>query len=105
MNNSEKIITDDILYHLDIMLADIERLKIDYNRDSVIQYVTDSLSRKVLTVIQLYERYDKPVFRALKNKVNGSIATNPNLKGFIICIDNTRFESNNGIIEKFKIEI
>ncbi len=109
MNESKKLISknisDDILYHFELMLIDLNRLKIDYNRDAAIQYAVENLSKKIVTIIQLYERYDKPRFRAIKNKINQLVATNPNVKGFIIHVANTRCKNEQGTIEKFKIEI
>ncbi len=105
MNESKKIGSDDILYHLELILIDLNRLKLDYNRDTAIQYAIENLSNKVITIFQLYERYDKPIFRGMKNKINQLVATDPNLKGFIIYVSNTRCLNETGTIKKFKIEI
>lgn len=98
-------IPDDILYHLGLLLVDFAWLKLDYNRDEVIQSKIEKLNQKVLTIIELYQRHDKPIFRTIKNKINHLIATNPNLKGVIVHIENSRCTESIGSIQKFKITI
>lgn len=100
-----KEIPDDILYHLGLLLVDFAWLKLDYNRDQVIQSKVEKLNHKVLTIIELYQRHDKPIFRAVKNKINQLTVSNQNLKGIIIHVENTRCESLEGEIKKFKIQI
>ena len=98
-------IEDDLLFHLCDLLTDLGRIQIDYNRDSGLLFKAKSLTEKVLLIIQLYERQDKPVFRALKTKINKMIAENPHLKGIIVHIENSRCIKLNGKIERIKLKI
>lgn len=98
-------IEDDILYHFEHILIDLARLKLDYNRDVAIQFSVEGLRKKIELIIGLYERNDKPIFRALKNKINTLIADNPNLKSINVIIRNTRCKGVNGKSEKFYLEI
>lgn len=104
-DNAKGAVSDDVLFHLEILLTDCEQLKIDYNRDPVIEYKIDKMAAKILMVMRLYHRQDKPSFRALKNKINNSISTKLNLKGIIVYIENSRCKDLNGTVEKFKIEV
>ena len=100
-----KNIPDDILYHLEVMLIDLERLKLDYNRDTTIVFTSNNLIQKVLLVCQLYNDFDKPIFRALKNTINDMIRKDRNLRGIIVHIDNSRCTESAGKVQKFKISI
>lgn len=98
-------IEDDILYHFEQILIDLAWLKLDYNRDAVIQFSVESLKKKIELIRGLYERNDKPIYRALKNKINTLIVGNPNLKSINLIIKNTRCKDVNGNSEKFYLEI
>ena len=98
-------IEDDILYHLGLILIDLERLKLDFNRTPTIIVVCESLMHKIVLISQLHERYDKPIFKALKNKINELVMSDPFLKGISIHVENSRCKNQNGKIKRFKITV
>ncbi len=98
-------IEDDILFHFEQISIDLSRLKLDYNRDAALQFSMDSLRKKIEVIVGLYERNDKPIFRALKNKINTLIKENPNLNSINLVIRNTRCKDANGKSVKFYLEI
>lgn len=98
-------IDDDIFYHLELILIDLERLELDFNREKAIVVACQNLKQKTLMVSRLYDRYDKPIFKAIKNMINSQIASEPNLKGILISVENSRCKSEKGFIKKLKISI
>ena len=104
-NNNKSVVSDDILYHFELIATDLQRLKLDYNRDVAICYKVENIITKIEIIIQLYFELDKPIFRALKIKVNSLIKDNPQLKGIILHIENSRCNEDGGTLEKFKIVI
>lgn len=98
-------IEDDILFHLEQISIDLSRLKLDYSRDSALQYYIENLNKKIELITGLYLRNDKPIYRALKNKINSLVKLNPNLNSINVIIRNTRCENPNGKSEKFYLEI
>ena len=95
-------IEDDILFQLSKLIIDLSRLQLDYNRDDGIVLKAEKMIKTILIIIALYENQDKPIFRALKIKLNRLIATNPSLKGVLIEIENSKCEIANGTIERIR---
>ena len=104
-NSNKGVVSDDILHHFELIAIDLQRLRLDYNRDVAICYKVENLINKLEVIIQLYLMQDKPIFRALKIKINNLIKDNPTLKGIILHIENNRCTDECGHIEKFKIVI
>lgn len=107
-NNSQYYnskIEDDILFHFEEILTDLSRIKLDNNRNNAIVHKMDTIISKLSIIIGLYNRMDKPIFKALKIKVNTLISENPNLKGIILHIENSRNKDISGKIETFKITV
>ena len=100
-----KNIPDDILFHMEVVLIDLERLKLDYNRDSAIVFTCNNLIQKLLLVCQLYNDFDKPIFRTLKNTINDMVRKDRNLRGIIVHVENSRCADEIGTIQKFKVII
>lgn len=98
-------IQDDILFHLELILIDLERLKLDFNRNPAIVSSCKNMMEKIVLVGQLHDRYDKPVFRAVKNKINKLVVENHSLKGIIIHVQNSRCKEQTGTISQFKITV
>ena len=111
MENNNPIITnnskteDDILFHFNEVLTDLSRIQLDYNRDTGIVFKINSLIDKIHLITLLYKQQDKPIFKALKIKINKMVVENPQLKGIILHIENSRCKEENGKIESFKIKI
>lgn len=98
-------IEDDIIFHFTEILIDLSRIKLDNNRNNALVHKIDCLTSKLTLIIGLYNCMDKPIFRALKIKVNKLISENPELKGIIIHIENSRNKNIIGKIETFKISV
>ncbi|MBN8643119.1 MAG: hypothetical protein J0L86_15010 [Flavobacteriales bacterium] len=98
-------IEDDVIFHLNQILIDFQRIKLDYNKDVGIGHKMDNLINKVKLITELYKRIDSKNYRNLKNYLNNEISINPNLKGFIVYIENSRCNNKKGEIKKVKIEI
>lgn len=98
-------IEDDILFHFEEIAIDLSRIKLDYNRDNGLVYKMNSILSKLNLIIELHSQLDKPIFKALKIKVNKMISENPQLKGIILHIENSRCKDSVGKIETFKIII
>lgn len=98
-------IEDDVEYHLYKLISDLKRIQVDYNRDDIMVFKTERMIENVLLTINIYKHLDKPIFRALKIKINKLVATNPSLKGVLIEIENSKCEIANGTIERIKITI
>lgn len=98
-------IEDDILFHFEEIAIDLSRIKLDYNRDTSLTYKMDCILSKLKLIIELYNHLDKPIFKALKIKVNKMISENPQLMGIILHIENSRCTELTGKIETFKIKI
>lgn len=92
---------DDILYHLELILSDLYRLKLDYNRDDRIVYASEFISNKILLVISLYSESGNKNFIALRNKINTLFKENPNIMGIIVRIENSKKTCDNGIVKHF----
>lgn len=98
-------IEDDILFHFEEILIDLSRIKLDNNRNNALVHKMDCITSKLILIIGLYNRMDKPIFRALKIKINTLISENPNLKGIILYIENSRCKELIGEFEKIRINI
>lgn len=98
-------IEDDILFHFKEIATDISRIKLDYNRNNALVIKMNYILSKLDLIVGLYIQLDKPIFRALKIKVNKMISENPELKGIMIHIENERCINSEGKIESFKIKI
>ncbi len=104
-HKKDKTTQDDILFHLAEILIDLTRIKLDYNRNSAIVYKMNNLSEKINLIIELYKTNDSQKYRALKNYLNRLIVEDPNLKGIILHIENTRCHNAKGSVKMAKIEI
>jgi hypothetical protein len=93
---------DDVIHHLELILQDLYRLKVDYNRDDRIVNASDFIANKILLVITLYLESGGKNFIALRNKLNSLFREDPNLKGVLVQIENSKGDSTNGTIKHFK---
>jgi hypothetical protein len=93
---------DDIVYHLELILRDLYRLKLDYNRDDRIVYTSDFISNKILLVVSLYLESGNNNFFALRNKLNTLFKEDPNIKGVIVQIENSKSNCADGAVKYFK---
>ena len=93
---------DDIVYHLELILRDLYRLKLDYNRDDRIVHASDFISNKILLVVSLYLESGGKNFLALRNKLNGLFKEDPNIKGVIVQIINSKSNCADGTIKHFR---
>lgn len=100
-NNRHKN-SDDVIYHLELILLDLYRLKVDYNRDERIVHASDFISNKVLLIVSLYLESGGKNFLALRNKLNTLFKEDPNIKGVIVQIENSKSNCANGTIKHFK---
>lgn len=96
---------DDFLYHIQMVKTDIARLYLDHNSDKSIQYFAESTTRELDIAIACYLDQDKSIFRKLKNDVNGLIKKNPNQKGIMIKLENSRSRSDSMEINYLKYQI
>lgn len=93
---------DDVIYHLELILQDLYRLKVDYNRDERIVHASDFISNKILLIVSLYLESGGKNFLALRNKLNTLFKEDPNIKGVIVQIENSKSNCANGTIKHFK---
>lgn len=99
--NKQNIIPDDIQYHLELILRDLYRLKVDYNRDDRIVHTSDFLTNKILLIISIYLGSETKKFHALRNKLNSLFKEDPKLKGVLVQIKNSKNNSDIGTIKHF----
>jgi hypothetical protein len=93
---------DDVIYHLELILKDLYRLKVDYNRDERIVHASDFISNKILLIVSLYLESGGKNYLALRNKLNTLFKEDPNIKGVIVQIENSKSNCPNGTIKHFK---
>ncbi|MGZ9675939.1 hypothetical protein [Flavobacterium sp. JSWR-1] len=99
-NNTSKI-PDDVIYHLELILNDLHRLKIDYNRDPRIVYASDFLIKRVNLVAEIYFDLNKKSFLALRNHLNSIFKEEPNTLGVIVRIENSKCNSEATSVKYF----
>lgn len=99
-NNQNKI-PDDVVYHLELILTDLYRLKIDYNRDPRITHATDFLINKINLVGEIYLSQNTKNFQALRNQLNSIFKEEPNTLGVIVRVENSKCNNVNGIVKHF----
>lgn len=104
ISKTDNEIFDDVNFHLNSILADCERLKLEHNRNIVLIHSFNNIKERLQTIIQLMLVAKGSTFVELANQVNKLFIIDTELSKVIVVITNHKRNINNQKTGKLSLD-
>ncbi len=104
ISKNQNEILDDVNFHLKTILADCERMKLEYNRNIILVHSFNNIKERLQTIIQLMLVANGSTFVELANQVNKLFAIDTELSKVIVVITNHKRDITNEKTGKFNLD-
>jgi hypothetical protein len=86
MQTDNQTYISDALSHLDVLKTDFSRLRLDYNRDSILVYAMGRYIDSCELIGQLIKGYDNHNLKLLSSCINSVLLRDSELHGILVTI-------------------
>lgn len=104
VSKKESEIFDDVNFHLNSILRDCERMKLEHNRNIILVHSFNNIKERLQTIIQLMLVANGSTFVELANQVNKLFTIDTELSKVIVVITNHKRNINNNKTGKLNLD-
>jgi hypothetical protein len=104
ISKNQNEILDDVNFHLNSILRDCERMKLEHNRNIILVHSFNNIKERLQTIIQLMLVANSSTFVELANQVNKLFTIDTELSKVIIVITNHKRNITNQKTGKLNLD-